>query len=84
SQGQQRTAVLALKLSELELAESVRGETPVLLLDDVMSELDPERRQQLLGLILGRAQTFITGTEINFDPADGKKFLVEAGKIREA
>ncbi|MCL2816855.1 MAG: DNA replication/repair protein RecF [Clostridiales bacterium] len=83
SQGQQRTAVLSLKLAELSLAENVRGETPVLLLDDVMSELDPERRRQLLGLILGRAQTFITGTEIEFDPAEGKKFLVEAGKIRE-
>ena len=63
SQGQQRTAVLALKLSELEYVKSETGEYPVLLLDDVMSELDPDRRQALLDFVRDRIQTFITTTE---------------------
>lgn len=63
SQGQQRTAVLALKLSELEYMKSEAGEYPVLLLDDVMSELDMQRRQALLDFVKGRIQTFITTTE---------------------
>lgn len=63
SQGQQRTAVLALKLSELEYMKSETGEYPVLLLDDVMSELDAGRRQALLDFVRGRIQTFITTTE---------------------
>lgn len=63
SQGQQRTAVLALKLSELEFVKSETGEYPVLLLDDVMSELDSSRRQALLQFVRNRIQTFITTTE---------------------
>ena len=46
SQGQQRTAILSLKLSELEYIKSEVGEYPILLLDDVLSELDKERRQK--------------------------------------
>jgi len=61
SQGQQRTAALSLKLAELELLKEQENEYPVLLLDDVMSELDPERRFFLLKLITERSvQTFIT------------------------
>lgn len=63
SQGQQRTAVLALKMSELEYIKSESGEYPVLLLDDVMSELDQKRRQGLLDFVRSRIQTFITTTE---------------------
>ncbi|MFN6066665.1 MAG: DNA replication and repair protein RecF, partial [Pseudanabaena sp.] len=48
SQGQQRTLVLALKLAELELLESVLGEPPLLLLDDVLAELDLQRQDHLL------------------------------------
>lgn len=62
SQGQQRSAVLALKLAALELLEREAGERPLLLLDDVMSELDPGRRAALLAL-LGRGQAFVTGTD---------------------
>lgn len=51
SQGQQRTAILSLKLSELEYIKSEVGEYPILLLDDVLSELDKERRQNLLNFI---------------------------------
>lgn len=60
SQGQQRSCALALKLSQLEYVRRENGEFPVLLLDDVMSELDNSRRSQLLQFIDGRVQTFIT------------------------
>ena len=63
--GQQRTAVLSLKLSELEFIKSEVGEYPVLLLDDVLSELDESRRANLLQFIHKRIQTFITTTDIH-------------------
>ena len=59
SQGQMRTAALSLKMSQLRILTRVCGESPVLLLDDVMSELDLNRRMNLLREI-GEAQTFIT------------------------
>lgn len=61
SQGQQRTAALSLKLSEIELMRKMTGENPVLLLDDVLSELDTDRQRQLLQVISG-TQTVITST----------------------
>ena len=64
SQGQQRTIALTLKLSELEVIRHSTGKTPIVLLDDVVSELDDRRRAFLMDL-LGRlnAQTFITSTQ---------------------
>ncbi len=62
SQGQQRTAVLALKIAELEIIAEETGSMPVLLLDDVMSELDETRRKQLLSSI-GMAQVILTCTD---------------------
>ncbi|NEQ49737.1 MAG: DNA replication/repair protein RecF [Leptolyngbya sp. SIO3F4] len=68
SQGQQRTLVLALKLSELQLIEDVIGEPPLLLLDDVLAELDLNRQNQLLDTIQDRFQTLITTTHLgSFD-----------------
>ncbi|MGD1853022.1 MAG: DNA replication/repair protein RecF [Leptolyngbyaceae cyanobacterium] len=64
SQGQQRTLVLALKLSELQLIEEVVGEPPLLLLDDVLAELDLNRQNQLLDTIQDRFQTLITTTHL--------------------
>ena len=64
SQGQQRTLVLALKLAELKLIESVVGESPLLLLDDVLAELDLNRQNQLLETIQERFQTIITTTHL--------------------
>lgn len=63
SQGQQRTGALAFKLAELEYFKSETGEYPVLLLDDVLSELDSIRREQLTLFIKDRIQTFITATD---------------------
>lgn len=84
SQGQQRTAVLALKLSELEYMKSETGEYPVLLLDDVMSELDAGRRQALLDFVRGRIQTFITTTEpLIFESMAGCCHIcIEHGKVK--
>lgn len=62
SQGQQRSLVLALKIAEVELIRERLGQAPVLLLDDVMSELDGSRREALLSLMSGETQTFITAT----------------------
>jgi len=66
SQGQQRTAALSLKLSELQLAKATREECPVLLLDDVLSELDIGRQQKLLERIRG-FQTLITCTHLDLE-----------------
>lgn len=63
SQGQQRTVVLSLKLAEMELLKSARGEAPVLLLDDVFSELDRTRQEMLLKAVEG-TQAFITCTHL--------------------
>ena len=63
SQGQQRTVMLAIRLAELDLMERWSGETPILLLDDLASELDAGRRKQLFGLIQDRVQTIITTTD---------------------
>ncbi|QCX33586.1 DNA replication/repair protein RecF [Caloramator sp. E03] len=64
SQGQQRSAALSLKLSELELIKAEVGEYPVLLLDDVMSELDINRQKHLLSAFKS-IQTFLTCTTLN-------------------
>lgn len=64
SQGQQRTAALSLKLSEIELIKTIVGTTPILLLDDVLSELDTNRQNFLLGYI-GDIQTIVTCTGLN-------------------
>ncbi len=64
SQGQQRTAALSLKLSEIELVKKITKDTPVLLLDDVLSELDSNRQNYLLNSI-GDIQTIITCTGLD-------------------
>jgi DNA replication and repair protein RecF len=65
SRGQQRTAVLALKLAEVAWMHERIGEEPVLLLDEVLAELDPRRRQSLLARISNSHQTIVTTTDIN-------------------
>ncbi|MTD31229.1 DNA replication/repair protein RecF [Planomicrobium sp. YIM 101495] len=65
SQGQQRTTALSLKLAEIELIKQEVGEPPVLLLDDVLSELDDYRQSHLLNTIQGSVQTFVTTTSVD-------------------
>lgn len=66
SQGQQRSLVLSYKMAEVALLKDVLGQTPVLLLDDVMSELDEDRRSQLIQAISHDMQTFITSTNLSY------------------
>ncbi|MCY8024144.1 DNA replication/repair protein RecF [Bacillus sonorensis] len=65
SQGQQRTTALSLKLAEIDLIQEEIGEYPILLLDDVLSELDDYRQSHLLNTIQGRVQTFVTTTSVD-------------------
>jgi DNA replication and repair protein RecF len=70
SRGQQRTAILAFKLAELDLLTAQDGRPPLLLLDDVFSELDPERRAHLVRRIAELPQAFVTTTTLDdLDPA---------------
>ena len=65
SQGQQRSIALALKLGQLALIKEMSGKQPILLLDDVMSELDETRREALIKAIDGQMQTIITATDLS-------------------
>ncbi len=78
SQGQQRTAALSLKLSELAILENETGRKPILLLDDVMSELDPYRQEYLIKSF-NKNQIFITMAELN----DGVKKIKDDINIIE-
>lgn len=84
SQGQQRSTVLALKLAEAQTLSELSGETPIVLLDDVMSELDQSRQDYLLNHLHGR-QVFVTccSPETVSLQETGKRFRVEAGKVYE-
>lgn len=81
SQGQQRSAVLSLKLAEASRIEAVTGHSPVILLDDVLSELDRVRQDYLLGRIEGR-QVFITSCDPSlFSQTSGAVYQMEAGRL---
>jgi DNA replication and repair protein RecF len=75
SQGEQRTAVLALLLAEAALLAERRDDPPLLLLDDVLSELDPQRRRVLLEQVAGRGQTLITATTADALPGEPAQLL---------
>jgi len=85
SRGQQRMVALALKLAELEYIEAETGEQPALLLDDVLSELDPQRREDLLLAVRGLDQTLVTTTDLTIAPASALRqatiFEVRGGAI---
>ena len=85
SQGQTRTAALSMKLAEREIFKNETGEYPVLLLDDVLSELDADRQEYVLNRI-GGGQTLISCCEDEniSRRTGGKVFTVSAGRIREA
>jgi DNA replication and repair protein RecF len=85
SQGQQRTAVLALLIAEADLVHEVRGLRPVLLLDDVTSELDEERRGRLLGALAGRGQAIVTTTDASHVAAVAERVIrIDAGELQAA
>lgn len=75
SRGQQRTIALGLRLAQAELIQTVAGAQPILLLDDVMSELDAERRQYLMAVAQRHQQAFLTSTDLQ---DFSKAFLAQA------
>jgi DNA replication and repair protein RecF len=85
SRGQQRTAILALKLAQVELLAAIDGRPPLLLLDDVFSELDPARRAHLVRRIGELPQAFVTTTATDdLDPrlvARATRWQVSTGHL---
>jgi DNA replication and repair protein RecF len=85
SQGEQRLTVLALLLAEAQVVADRRGFPPLLLLDDVLSELDPDRRRVLAERIRGSGQTLITATQASSLPVEPAQLLeVAPGVVRAA
>jgi DNA replication and repair protein RecF len=87
SRGQQRSAALAVKLAELRFLQAETNEQPILLLDDVLSELDEERRGYLLAIVRDMEQVLLTTTDHAALPsdllADARCYSVVAGTIQE-
>ncbi len=87
SQGQQRIAIISFKLAEVEIFTQEKGSSPILLLDDIFSELDIKKRNKLINYIPNSIQTIITTTDLkNIQKKivnTAKIFLVEQGKIKE-
>jgi len=85
SRGQHRTIALSLKLAQAKYIEGISGDSPILLLDDVLSELDSERRRHLLGAVKSYQQAVITSTDWDhFDAGfldESVKFMVSAGTL---
>jgi DNA replication and repair protein RecF len=81
SQGQQRTAVLALKVAEYETMRARAGDAPILLLDDVLSELDPERAGGFLAAVGSFEQAFLTATEVPASYAEAARFRIVAATV---
>ena len=85
SQGEQRLALLALLLAEAETIAERTGVPPLLLLDDVLSELDPSRRRILAERVRGAGQALVTATDASLLPAEPDQLLeVAPGTVREA
>ena len=81
SQGQQRTAVLALKVAEYETMRMRTGDAPILLLDDVLSELDAERAGGFLAAVGSFEQAFLTTTELPAGFGEAARFRIAAATI---
>jgi DNA replication and repair protein RecF len=81
SQGQQRTAVLALKVAEYDVMRERSGEAPILLLDDVLSELDAERAGGFLAAVEGFEQAFLTTTDVPRDLGAAATWSIEAATL---
>jgi DNA replication and repair protein RecF len=90
SQGQHKTLLIALKVAEFLYLQSKRNERPILLLDDIFTELDHHRSERLLALTESVGQAFITTTNDGVFPSDfswsgtNKRFLVRKGSVNDA
>lgn len=87
SEGQQKNAIIAMKFAELELFKSQKGYYPILILDDLFSELDDEKIKNILNYISDDIQVFITITNLkqfrNVDNRSYRSFHIESGKVLE-
>ena len=87
SEGEQKNAIIAFKLAELEMFKNIRGNYPILILDDLFSELDREKINNILSCISDDVQTFITTTELSKVKRkivrDSKVFIVDNGIVEE-
>jgi DNA replication and repair protein RecF len=87
SQGQHKTFLIALKVAEFLYLQSKRNESPILLLDDIFTELDKNRAEKLLALTGSVGQAFITTTSDSVFPANfnwsntNKRFVVQGGTV---
>jgi DNA replication and repair protein RecF len=82
SQGEQRSLALSLRMAERDLVAAGRGEDPILLLDDIFSELDEARRGHLVEMVAGSGQTIATATSGAGWPLSVSRMLtVEAGRV---
>jgi DNA replication and repair protein RecF len=85
SRGQVRTALLAIKLAEVDWMQKKTGEFPLLLLDETLAELDPSRREDLLASLNGYEQAILTATDLSHFPAEFigqcEQWIVTAGNI---
>ncbi|HEY8179487.1 MAG TPA: DNA replication/repair protein RecF [Candidatus Limnocylindria bacterium] len=88
SRGQQRTIIVALKLAERDLLGADDAPAPIVLLDDVFSELDPDRAERTLDLLLDRGQVLVTTADLGLLPAGGRQrvpvWQVGAGELRRS
>ena len=87
SEGQRKNAIISFKIAELNVIYEIKKYYPILILDDLFSELDKEKITNILKLLNNEVQTFITTTEINkIDKRvikDAKKFKVDNGTVKE-
>ena len=87
SEGQRKNAIISFKLAEINVIKDLKKYYPILILDDLFSELDKEKITNILKLLNNEVQTFITTTEINkIDKRvikDAKKFKVDNGTVKE-
>lgn len=87
SEGEQKNTIISLKMAELDIFREQRGIIPILILDDLFSELDEEKINNILSFIDDDIQTFVTTTELNklseYLIKNSKIFVVDSGKVRE-
>ena len=88
SRGQHKTVLIALTIAELKLIKEKINETPIILIDDLFSEIDKFREERIMNLLQGLGQTFITTTievkETKKYSEDLRYFYIDNGKIKKA
>ncbi|MGZ5553888.1 MAG: hypothetical protein ACXWHF_09645, partial [Chthoniobacterales bacterium] len=86
SEGQQRTLALSLKIAQARVFTSEEKTDPLLLIDDIFGELDPQRRNRLLAALPAESQKLVTATSMTWreKPMDGPVFLLEKGALEPA